>query len=354
MSQILNPSGNSSGSGIETINGDVGSVTGSVVTLTGGTSGAVFTGAGTTMTESFNFLAMPAAPTSTNGYISIGGLKYLNFRNGNTLIGQAPGNDIDATAISNRFVGNSIAEFLTTGDQNIALGTSIYVTLTTGSRNIGIGNSIANDATDFTGSNNIFLGNNIFSLGSEENCIYIGAISASGGENSVIRLGDNGLHTNCYIGGINGVTVSNAVPVTIDSTTGQLGVGTAGQTQSSAIASGSAVSLTTATPANVTSISLTAGTWSISALVQFGGTPTVTGAQQGSISTTSATHGTLGNNSAQAGWLTANFASSNVPVSVPGYILTVGSTTTVYLVASGTFGAGSMTAYGRISAIKLT
>lgn len=121
---------------------------------------------------------------------------------------------------------------------------------------------------------------------------------------------------------------------------------------SSSIAQGSAVALTSTTNANIASISLSAGTWLVTGIVEFGNTPTVTGAQQASISTTSATHGTLGNNSVQSGWLTNNFTASNCPVTVPAYQLTIASTTTVYLVASGIF-TGSMNAYGRISAVKI-
>lgn len=124
-------------------------------------------------------------------------------------------------------------------------------------------------------------------------------------------------------------------------------------TATSAVAVGSAVSLTTATPANITSISLAAGTWVVSVLAEFGGTPTVSGPQQISVSTTSATHGTVGDNSAQSVTLTTNFTAGPVAMTIPSYILTVGSTTTVYFVASGDFSGGSLTAYGRISAFRI-
>lgn len=50
MSQIQLGTGGSGGSGIETIDGDVGSVTGSTITLTGGSTGFTFNGSGMTMT----------------------------------------------------------------------------------------------------------------------------------------------------------------------------------------------------------------------------------------------------------------------------------------------------------------
>jgi len=52
-------------SGIQTINGNSGSVTGSTVTLTGGTTGAAFTGVSTTMTMSF------AGITANGGTVSL-------------------------------------------------------------------------------------------------------------------------------------------------------------------------------------------------------------------------------------------------------------------------------------------
>lgn len=125
-------------------------------------------------------------------------------------------------------------------------------------------------------------------------------------------------------------------------------------TGSSFIDSGSAISLTTQVNSNVASISLTSGSWLISAIVEFGGAPTVSGVQQVSVSTISQTHGTLGNNSIQSVWLTNSFSNGACPITVPGYILTLGSTTTVYLVASGVFSGGTLTAFGRISAVKIT
>src|SRR5690242_18119019 len=60
----------SGGSGITTINGDSGSITGATVTLTGGTSGAVFSGSSATMTMSFNNVNLPTT-TSSVGQVTI-------------------------------------------------------------------------------------------------------------------------------------------------------------------------------------------------------------------------------------------------------------------------------------------
>lgn len=119
-------------------------------------------------------------------------------------------------------------------------------------------------------------------------------------------------------------------------------------------ASGSALSLATTVNGNVISLSLpSAGTWMCSGIVQFAGTPTVTGQQQISISATTATHGTLGDNSVQAIWTSTAFVTGSVCLVLPSYFLTVASSQNIFLVASGIFSGGTMTAYGRLNAYKI-
>jgi hypothetical protein len=117
----------------------------------------------------------------------------------------------------------------------------------------------------------------------------------------------------------------------------------------SAVSSASAVSLTNNTPADVTSISLTAGIWDISAIGQVGANGNNT-EERIAISTTSATLSTSGDN-------TAIFNLANTggtfPLCVPSWRLVVSSTTTVYLVARSLFSTGSSTVYGRISATRV-
>lgn len=72
------------GGGSVTIAGDSGSVSGSSLTLTGSTSGAVFSGSGTTLTQSFNFLSLPTS-TSTNGQILINSVPVLHVQGTNNL-----------------------------------------------------------------------------------------------------------------------------------------------------------------------------------------------------------------------------------------------------------------------------
>lgn len=116
----------------------------------------------------------------------------------------------------------------------------------------------------------------------------------------------------------------------------------------SAIASGSSVSLTTATAANVTSISVPAGTWFISGNINFSAaTATVTGTS-GGISSTTATLPTDGTEVYSGVQVT--LLSETDSVTLPPKKFTLGSTTTIYLVGRSTFSAGAVSAFGQITA----
>lgn len=127
-----------------------------------------------------------------------------------------------------------------------------------------------------------------------------------------------------------------------------------GEYVSSTIASGSAVSLTTNTTANVTSISLTAGDWDVTGVVdfQYGATTSITNLVGGS-STTSAT---LGARDTFFDFETA----ANVPTAtadaafvIPTTRISIAATTTVYLVAQATFTVSTLKAYGTIRARRM-
>lgn len=120
----------------------------------------------------------------------------------------------------------------------------------------------------------------------------------------------------------------------------------------SVIASGSAVSLTTATAANVTSISLPAGDWDVSGVVDFHpGSTTTTTYLQGGISSTSATLG------AQDSFFSDTHAIATTSIDaakvVPTVRLSLSTTTTVYLVAKAGFATSTLTAYGTIRASRV-
>jgi len=128
--------------------------------------------------------------------------------------------------------------------------------------------------------------------------------------------------------GIVGTTTNNSV--------------TAGSIGEYVTATGSSVALTTATNANVTSISLTAGDWDVSGggSLQSASSGTLTNSILG-ISTTSATFGGTGTLWNLAFGIGAN---GGVAQALPTVRVSVAATTTVYCVAQGTFSSGSASA----------
>jgi hypothetical protein len=131
--------------------------------------------------------------------------------------------------------------------------------------------------------------------------------------------------------------------------------GSVGEYISSTVLTGSAVSLTTATSANITSISLTAGDWDVSGAISFNMAASTSVQQyQVAVSTTSATLPTtppwarqnLNVNPYAPGAISAHIAAGIVRMSLSG-------TTTVYLVAQSSFTVSTMSAYGFIAARRM-
>lgn len=129
--------------------------------------------------------------------------------------------------------------------------------------------------------------------------------------------------------------------------------GNIGQTLSSTVLIGSAVSLTTATAANVTSQSYTAGSWLLWGNVCIN--PAVaasTTTLAGWISTTSATLPTAPNSGAYF-LINLPFAAGNGDCFPVGMIkASFASTTTVYLSVYAAFTGGTNAAYGYLSGIR--
>jgi len=124
-----------------------------------------------------------------------------------------------------------------------------------------------------------------------------------------------------------------------------------GEFVSSLVASGSAVSLTTATAANVTSISLTAGDWDVEGNVNFKETTSTVTARSAGISTTSVTipsDGSEGYNGVQS-----TVTTENNTITLPTKRISISGTTTVYLVGSATFSAGTCAGFGAITARRV-
>lgn len=132
---------------------------------------------------------------------------------------------------------------------------------------------------------------------------------------------------------------------------GNATAGNVGEYIESKVASGSAVSLTTATGANVTSIALTAGDWDVSGCVNLSGATATFTSRSAGISTTSATvpaDGTEVTNT--TGTSTATIT---IPLSPSSKRISVSGSTTVYLVTNSTFSIGTASAYGVISARRV-
>lgn len=116
-----------------------------------------------------------------------------------------------------------------------------------------------------------------------------------------------------------------------------------------------AVSLTTGTPANITSISVPAGTWELSGSVSYlaGGSTTVT-VLWSSISATSATQNATAGQRCDNAYNGAVLSGNNYTTQViTPFRVTLATTTTYYLVAQAGFAVSTMGAGGSIHAVPV-
>ncbi len=232
---------------ILTINGDSGSITGSSVTIFANKAalncGSTVSFSNTGTTSTFN----------------------VSDSNVNTIIGFFAGN-AGISGGDNCGLGAGAFGALTTGANNIAIGVNALLKITSAGNNVAIGTACLSNlaGTNLNTGTNVAIGNNCMlgairgnsnsafghaalSGGSFQGDLII-AIGASAGssytstENSnivisntgtisdtnTIRIGtqgsSSGQQNKCFIAGINGVATSNSQIVTIDSSTGQLGV----------------------------------------------------------------------------------------------------------------------------------
>lgn len=138
-------------------------------------------------------------------------------------------------------------------------------------------------------------------------------------------------------------------PIRGTTTNDNAAAGIIGEFISSAVLVGDAVSLTTSTIANVTSISLTAGDWDVWGTVAFpvsiAASFLTAGVSSASITLPPASVG------CRAQITDAGLGDSIMPTGVTRQSLA--STTTLYLVAEATFGSGTVTAYGFLGARRV-
>lgn len=153
---------------------------------------------------------------------------------------------------------------------------------------------------------------------------------------------------------VSGVTVS-AGQYPGETSTGGATAGNVGELISSNVLAGSAVSLTTGTPANVTSITLTAGDWDIEAMGCYTGSATTTvAALRSSISTTSATENTASPNFAAHHCNSETvFNTFDQAFAIARNRVSISGSTTYYLVARANFATNTCAAYGQIRARRV-
>lgn len=174
---VINAEAIGGGGGIGSIDGDVSSVSGAVVTFTGGTSGAVFTGDGTTtMTQSFDFLALPATTAGGDGAIYIDGDRFAHT--------------YGSPAGINTWIGIDSGSFSNASTENTAIGANTGAGIGDGSRNVLVGWH-AGQNLGASSSDNIIIGANV---------------AADSGDDNTIRIGNPGGgmygQSACYIAGV--------------------------------------------------------------------------------------------------------------------------------------------------------
>lgn len=173
-------------------------------------------------------------------------------------------------------------------------------------------------------------------------------LAVTGNETVGGTLGVTGATTLTTLSASGAITPSQTAGIVGTTTNNNANAGSVGEEIRADIASGSAVSLVTGTPKTISSISLTAGDWDVTALVNFtlAASTSVTGLF-GSISLT--------NNAVdvyQFSHRCAAFVPGAVDMgyTVPPRRLSISSTTTVYLVATAGFTVSTAAAWGFISA----
>lgn len=205
-----------------------------IQTITGNSGGAEVPSSG-----NFNFLTA----NSTVKFVGTAATETLDFGLSNLLLGSL-GSSISSGA-SNTGLGFHALERVSLGSSNVAVGFSALFATTTGDNNTAIGGAAGTGL--ISGSRNVLVGTATVAGSAGNDNTVIGYSSGTSlatiessniliknignaADNNTIRIGTQGSgagqQNTCIIAGIVGVTTSNTQAVTIDSTTGQLGVTT--------------------------------------------------------------------------------------------------------------------------------
>lgn len=129
--------------------------------------------------------------------------------------------------------------------------------------------------------------------------------------------------------------------------------GDPGEFIGSGVLAASAVSLTTDTSTNITSITLTPGDWDVEGMITFQPASATATTLRASLNTSSASLNTTNYLNAYGSpqWTTASSVAASL--TIPRQRHNITATTTIYLVANPTFSTGTMTAYGQVTARRV-
>lgn len=200
---------------VQTLTGDIGGP----VPPTGGNINVITNVAIDNSGSSIEFTGNPGTSTLT-----------LNVTDAddNTLIGRDSGNGT-LSGSDNTGLGFSSLSSLTSGLFNTGIGSQAGLNLSSGSNNTLLGAEVAVNL--LSGSSNIIIGNeagNNYVAAESDNIILDndGVV----GDNTTIRIGEEGFHTRAFMAGINGAVIGTPASVVIDMVTGQLGTAGGGGT----------------------------------------------------------------------------------------------------------------------------
>lgn len=159
-------------------------------------------------------------------------LSALTTGQGNTCVGNFCGNALN-TGIENVLIGYAAGDHLTSGGLNCYLGHAAGLLSTSAGSNVAIGDNALNSITTGVGNVCIGAGAGVNTTSSNSYNIIIGSQVTPTGASNQIWIGNQGngayQQNQCFIAGIVGVSTSNSQLVTINSSTGQLGVASSSQ-----------------------------------------------------------------------------------------------------------------------------
>ncbi len=203
------------GTGLQQITGNTGVATpvgGNVNIVTTNTT-AAFTNAGDTSTLN------PLANANNNVLWGDAGLN-LTSGTSNTGFGRLVLTSVNS-GTNNVGMGEGALSDLQSGSGNTAIGVATLTSQVSGNANTAIGLSAGLNLT--TGQQNTFVGfNSGANVTSTNDNIMIGNAGVVG-DTSTLKIGTEGVQTQTYIAGVNGVTVSNQAMVVLDTVSGRWG-----------------------------------------------------------------------------------------------------------------------------------